>query len=76
VVLDQDQRGRRVVGDVGQHVPGLLVAEDVDAVGGGLGAGLGPLGQAFLALDLVPHPGRRLLIELRCRAPEMDRPVG
>jgi hypothetical protein len=60
VVLDQDQGGGRVVGDVGQHVPGLLVAEHLDAVGGGLG----PLGQALLALDAEPDQSPDLAAQL------------
>ena len=42
VVLDEEQRGRRVVRDLGQHVPGVLVGEDGDAVRRRLGAGPAP----------------------------------
>jgi hypothetical protein len=34
-MLDQDERRGRVFGDVLKDVPGLLVAEHLDAVGGG-----------------------------------------
>jgi hypothetical protein len=39
-MLDQDERRGRVIRDVLQDVPGLGVAEHLDAVGGGRGAGL------------------------------------
>ena len=63
-MLDQQQRGGRVVGDVLQHIPGLLVVEHLDAVGGGLGAGLGPGLQALLTLDAEPDEGADLAAEL------------
>src|SRR4051812_1462066 len=51
VVLDQDERGSRVVRDVGEDVPRLLVREHVHAVGGRLLA-CGRAGlHALLALD-------------------------
>jgi hypothetical protein len=62
-MLDQ-QRGGRVVGDVGQHIPGLLIAEDLHTVGGGLRAGLGPLLKALLALDAQPDQGADLAAQL------------
>jgi hypothetical protein len=63
-MLDQQQRGGRVVGDVGQHIPGLLIAEDLHTVGGGLRAGLGPLLKALLALDAQPDQGADLAAQL------------
>ena len=64
VMLDQQQRGGRVVGDVLQDIPGLLVVEHLHAVGGRLGAGLGAGLHAFLALDAEPDQGADLAAEL------------
>ena len=64
VMLDQQEGGGRVIRDVLQHVPGLLVAEHLHAVGGRFGAGLGALLQAFLALDAEADQGADLAAEL------------
>ena len=63
-MLDEHQRGGRVVGDVGQDIPGLLVGEHVHAVGGGLGARLGTRFQALLTLDAESDQGADLAAEL------------
>src|SRR5262249_26007750 len=55
VVFQQDQRCRRVVGDVLEHVPLLGVAEDVDALGRCLlRARLGPGLSALFPVDAEP----------------------
>ena len=69
VVLDQQQGRGRVVGDVFQDVPGVVVVEDLDAVGGGLGPGLSPGFQARFAFDAEADEGADL-------AAELDRLVG
>ena len=52
VMLEQDQRRGRVVRDVLQDVPRLVVGEDVDAVLRRLGAGGGAsLGKPFFTID-------------------------
>src|SRR3954451_5789134 len=50
-VLDQDQRGCRVVRDVADDVPRLLLGEERDSLCSELGACLGSRDDAFLALD-------------------------
>ena len=64
VVLDQDERRGRVVRDLLEHVPGVLVGEDLDAVGGRLGTRLGAGLEAFLALDAEPDQRADLAAEL------------
>jgi hypothetical protein len=54
MVLDQDERRRRVVRDLLEHVPGVFVREHLDAVGGRLGTRLGAGLEAVLALDAKP----------------------
>jgi hypothetical protein len=51
VVLDQQQRRRRVVGNVAEHVPRLLLGEHVQAVGDRLLARGRAGHDALLALD-------------------------
>ena len=64
VVLDQEQRRGRVVGDVLQDVPRLLVREDAHSVGCRFGARLGARGHAFLALDAETDQRADLAAEL------------
>jgi hypothetical protein len=64
VVLQQDERGRRIVRDVLQHVP-LITAEHVDSLLGGLfrarlRAGLHP----FLTVDAEPNESADLASDL------------
>src|SRR3954470_13661920 len=70
VVLEQDQRRRRVVRDVFEDVPRVLVAEDVHAVAvrNGLGARFGAGFHARFTLD--PEPDQRADL-----AAELDRLV-
>ncbi|MFI1996388.1 hypothetical protein [Actinoplanes sp. NPDC020271] len=62
VVLDHDQRGRAVVRDLREHVPGLRVLEDGDlALGvGGRGTERGTGLHALLALDAQADQGTDL----------------
>ena len=51
VVLDQEERGGRVVRDLLDYIPGLLVGEGVNAFGARLGAGFGSGDRALFAFD-------------------------
>jgi hypothetical protein len=64
-MLDQDQRGGRIIRDVLQHIPGLLVAEHLHAVGRCLGPRLGACLHPLLALDAEPDQGADLAISRR-----------
>jgi hypothetical protein len=61
VVLEQDERGGGVVGDLLEDVPGVLVGEDLYAVGGRVGACFGAGLEAFLALMPSPTSAPTLL---------------
>jgi hypothetical protein len=66
LVLDQDERRRRVVRDLLEHVPGVLVGEHLDAIGGRVGTRLGAGHEAFLALDAEPDQRADLAAQLDC----------
>ena len=64
VMLEQHERGGRVVRDLVNDVPRVLVVEDLDALGGRLGARLGAGREAFLALDAEADERADLAAEL------------